>query len=54
MIFFNPFYCGIISNKLLDGILVEGQHEKLISKDTFLAVHNVRAEAGTKYGILQK
>ena len=32
MIFSNPFYCGIISNKLLNGKLVEGQHEKLISK----------------------
>ena len=54
MIFSNPFYCGIISNKLLDGKLVDGHHEKLISKETFLAVHNVRAEAGTKYGIVHK
>ena len=39
---------------MLDGKLVEGQHEKVISKEMFLNVHYVRAEAGTKYGILHK
>jgi site-specific DNA recombinase len=32
----NPFYCGIISHSLLGGKVVEGKHEKLVSKDIFL------------------
>ena len=54
MIFSNPFYCGIISNKILNGELVEGIHEKLIPQETFLKANNVRAEAKGKYGILHK
>jgi site-specific DNA recombinase len=51
MILSNPFYCGIISNKMLNGKLVEGKHEKLISPELFLQVNNVRKEAGGKYGV---
>ncbi len=50
MIFSNPFYCGIISTKMLDGKLVEGTHEKLISKEVFLDVNEVRKSAN-KYGV---
>jgi site-specific DNA recombinase len=50
MIFSNPFYCGIISTKMLDGRLVEGTHEKMISKDLFLEVNEVRKSAN-KYGV---
>jgi site-specific DNA recombinase len=50
MIFSNPFYCGIISTKMLDGRLVEGTHEKMISKDLFLDVNEVRKSAN-KYGV---
>ena len=49
-IFSNPFYCGLIANKMLNGKLVEGTHEKLISKDLFLKVNNVRQSAN-KYGV---
>lgn len=35
----NPFYCGLLSHSLLEGELVEGKHEKLISKDIFLAAN---------------
>jgi DNA invertase Pin-like site-specific DNA recombinase len=52
MIFSNPFYCGIISTKMLNGELVEGTHEKLISQSLFLQVNQVRSEAKGKYGIL--
>jgi site-specific DNA recombinase len=51
MILSNPFYCGIISNKMLNGKLVEGKHEKLISPELFLQVNNVRKVAGGKYGV---
>lgn len=40
--FRNPFYCGIITHKLLDGQVVEGKHEKLITKELFLRVNNVQ------------
>ena len=40
-IFRNPFYCGFISNSLLDGELVEGRHEKLISEEIFLKTNDV-------------
>lgn len=37
----NPFYCGILANGVLDGKVVEGKHEKLISHETFLRVNNI-------------
>jgi site-specific DNA recombinase len=54
MIFSNPFYCGIIADKMLNGQLVEGTHEKLISPEVFLQIHNVRAAAKGKYGVTHK
>ena len=54
MIFSNPYYCGIIANKILNGKIVEGTHEKLIDKDIFLQVNNIRAVAGGKYGVTHK
>ncbi len=32
----NPFYCGLLSHSLLEGEMVEGKHEKLVSKELFL------------------
>ncbi len=54
MIFSNPFYCGIIADKMLNGQLVEGTHEKLISPEVFLQIHHVRAAAKGKYGVTHK
>ncbi len=34
----NPFYCGIITSNSLQGQLVIGKHEKLVSKSLFLQV----------------
>jgi site-specific DNA recombinase len=39
-IFKNPFYCGLISHNMLKGEVVEGKHEKLISKELFLKINN--------------
>lgn len=44
-IFHNPFYCGLIVNKLLDGQVVEGKHEPCISKEVFLAVNGILEKA---------
>lgn len=32
----NPFYCGVISHSLLGGKVVEGKHEKLVTREIFL------------------
>ncbi len=53
-IFSNPFYCGIIVNKMLEGKIVEGLHEKLIPHELFLRVNEIRIEAKGKYGITHK
>lgn len=41
LMFKNPFYCGIISHNMLQGKLVEGKHEKLISKELFMQINNL-------------
>ncbi len=35
----NPFYCGLLFHNLLDGEVVEGKQEKLVSKELFLKVN---------------
>jgi site-specific DNA recombinase len=40
-IFRNPFYCGYISHNILEGKVVKGNHEVLISPDLFLKVNDV-------------
>lgn len=36
--FRNPFYCGIISVRTLQGKVVNGKHEKLVSQELFLGI----------------
>ncbi len=43
-LFLNPFYCGLITSKMLPGQIIEGRHEPLVSKELFLLVHNIRQE----------
>ena len=43
-IFRNPFYCGLIVHNMLDGHIVEGKHEKMISHELFLRVNGILAE----------
>ena len=50
MIFSNPFYCGIISNKMLNGKLVNGTHPAIVSENDFLEVNDIRKSAN-KYGV---
>lgn len=40
-IFRNPFYCGIISVRTLQGKVVNGKHEKLVSPELFLAINEL-------------
>lgn len=41
VIFRNPFYCGLLSHGFLEGKVVQGNHEPLISKNTFLKVNDL-------------
>jgi site-specific DNA recombinase len=40
-IFRNPFYCGIISVRTLEGKVVNGKHEKLVAQELFLEINNL-------------
>jgi site-specific DNA recombinase len=40
----NPFYCGKLSHKALEGEVVEGKHEKIVSDSIFLEANNILAE----------
>ena len=37
----NPVYCGLIRHQLLDGRVVEGVHEAIVSKELFLLANEV-------------
>ncbi len=41
VIFRNPFYCGLITHNALDGQIVEGKHEAMVSKEIFLKVNDI-------------
>ena len=40
-LFRNPFYCGYIAHSLLDGQVIKGKHEPLISEDLFLRANDM-------------
>ena len=40
-LFRKPFYCGVMNHKMLEGRVIEGTHEKLISKELFLKVNEI-------------
>lgn len=52
-IFKKPFYCGIINHALLNGRVVEGLHEPLISKEIFLRVNGIHRQS-FNYGVPHK
>jgi site-specific DNA recombinase len=41
-IFINPFYCGLLVHRALEGELINGVHEALISKEVFLKVNDYK------------
>lgn len=43
-IFKNPFYCGMIAHKMLDGEVIDGKHPAIVSKELFLKVNNIQKE----------
>jgi site-specific DNA recombinase len=49
-IFKRPFYCGIIAHGMLDGKVVQGKHEAIISQEVFLKVNNIHQKSPS-YGV---
>ncbi len=45
----NPFYCGVMSHSLLQGKVVEGRHEKLVSMEVFLRVNMEKGKTPSGY-----
>jgi DNA invertase Pin-like site-specific DNA recombinase len=43
-ILINPFYCGKMVHKALEGEVVDGKHEKIVSEAVFLEANNIMAE----------
>ena len=52
--FVNPFYCGFIVSKMVPGEMIEGKHPPLISKNTFIKVHQNLEKFGNSYKIEQE
>ena len=48
----NPFYCGISTHRMLDGIVVKGQWEKMVSEMDFLLVQKILE--GNNFGYKQE
>ena len=44
LIFKNPFYCGLLVHSVIPNEIIEGKHEPLISKETFLKVNDIKEE----------
>ena len=52
--FANPFYCGYITSKMIPGEMVDGKHPPLISKNTFIKVHQNLEKYNSGYKIQQE
>jgi site-specific DNA recombinase len=39
---------------MLNRKVIQGTHEKLITPELFLQIHNIRSDAGGKYGVPHK
>lgn len=42
-IFKNPYYCGLLVSKMIPNEVIEGKHEKMVSREVFLKVNNISA-----------
>jgi DNA invertase Pin-like site-specific DNA recombinase len=49
-IFKKPFYCGIIAHGMLNGKVVAGTHEPLVSEEVFLKVNHIHQQS-PNYGV---
>lgn len=40
-VFHNLFYCGLVVSKYIEGQVIEGKHEAMVSRETFFAVRDM-------------
>jgi len=52
-IFINPFYSPVIAHGMLNRKVIEGVHEKMISKEAFLKVNGI-IQSLTRFGVYHK
>ncbi|WP_390936558.1 recombinase family protein [Parapedobacter soli] len=50
----NPFYCGLMAHNMLEGKVVEGNHERLISREVFLKVNGLLKENHQGYTVKEE
>ncbi|MDX2062536.1 MAG: recombinase family protein [Bacteroidia bacterium] len=43
-LFENPFYCGLLAHKMLDGEVLKGKHPPLVTEELFLKVNRIAQE----------
>ena len=48
-IFRNPFYCGVLSNALLNYEPIRGKHESLVSEQTFIKINRLLKDNSQGY-----
>ncbi|KEO75452.1 hypothetical protein EL17_00935 [Anditalea andensis] len=53
-IFRNPFYCGLMIHNMLEGKVVEGNHEVLVSQELFLKVNGIMDRKTNGYSIKEE
>ncbi|WP_425414410.1 recombinase family protein [Olivibacter sitiensis] len=53
-IFRNPFYCGMMAHNMLEGKVVAGNQEQMISKEVFLKVNGLLKENAQGYRIIEE
>jgi len=53
-LFRNPFYCGLLSHNLLEGKIVPGKHEGIVSEELFLRANEVLRKNANGYKQEQK
>jgi site-specific DNA recombinase len=46
-IFKNPYYCGLLVSKMIPNEVIEGKHEKMVSREIFLKVNNISSANNT-------
>lgn len=50
----NPFYAGLISHRMLDGAVIQGNHDGIVSKELFLQVNGIREQTTHGYTITEE
>jgi site-specific DNA recombinase len=53
-VFKNPFYCGLLTHNMLEGLVVNGNQEKLVSRDLFLRVNGIIEQHVQGYKVLEE